>query len=68
MFKDYKNIKDTKELEMFLIELLEDNSLSKEWRAEINKVLKEVQKINFLKLFTKEEKAEINKIFKKINK
>ena len=63
MFKDYKNIKDTKELEMFLIELLEDNSLSKEWRAEINKVLKEVQKINFLKLFTKEEKAEINKIF-----
>ena len=63
MFKDYKNIKDTKELEMFLIELLEDKSLSKEWRAEINKVLKEVQKINFLKLFTKEEKAEINKIF-----
>ena len=63
MFKDYRNIKDTKELELFLIELLEDKSLSKEWRAEINKVLKEVQKINFLKLFTKEEKAEINKIF-----
>ena len=64
MFKDYRNIKDTKELEMHLIELLEDKSLTKEWRAEINKVLKEVQKINFLKLFTKEEKAEINKIFK----
>ena len=63
MFKDYRNIKDTKELELHLIELLEDKSLSKEWRAEINKVLKEVQKINFLKLFTKEEKAEINKIF-----
>ena len=63
MFKDYRNIKDTKELELYLIELLEDKSLSKEWRAEINKVLKEVQKINFLESFTKEEKAEINKIF-----
>ena len=63
MFKDYRNIKDTKELELYLIELLEDKTLSKEWRAEINKVLKEVQKINFLESFTKEEKAEINKIF-----
>ena len=64
MFKDYKNIKDTKELEMHLIEVLNDERLNKEQRAELNKLLKEVQKINFLKLFTKEEKAEINKIFK----
>ena len=63
MFKDYRNIKDTKELEMHLIELLNDDRLNKEQRAEINKLLKEVQKINFLKLFTKEEKEEINKIF-----
>ena len=64
MFKDYKNIKDTKELEMHLIEVLNDERLNKEQRAELNKLLKEVQKINFLKLFTKEEKTEINKIFK----
>lgn len=63
MFKDYKNIKDTKELEMHLIEVLNDERLNKEQRAELNKLLKEVQKINFLKSFTKEEKAEINKIF-----
>ena len=64
MFKDYRNIKDTKELEMYLIEVLNDDRLNKEQRAELNALLKEVQKINFLKLFSKEEKAEINKIFK----
>ena len=63
MFKDYRNIKDTKELEMHLIEVLNDERLNKEQRAKLNALLKEVQKINFLKLFSKEEKTEINKIF-----
>ena len=64
MIKDYRNIKDTRELEMYLIEVLNDDRLNKEQRAELSALLKEVQKINFLKLFSKEEKAEINKIFK----
>ena len=54
MFKDYRNIKDTKELEAHLIEVLNDDRLNKEQRAELNALLKEVQKINYIKWLKKE--------------